>query len=155
MFGWLRIVTLSTLVLIGACSDDKSADLGRLLIISNDRIIEYNVEVANTRDKLYQGLMGRNQLAEESGMLLDINIVPKDIEEIAMWMKDTIIPLDMLFIDDNGRIYFIKENAEPYSTTPIQAPKRPRAVLEINGGQVSRYGIKIGDIVKNNMFNNM
>jgi hypothetical protein len=106
--------------------------------------------VADTKESMYKGLMGRTSLAENSGMLLDVNIVPQDMQ-VAMWMKDTLIPLDMIFIDENGEIFYIWENAVVNSTDPIYPPKRPRAVLEINAGQVAEFGIKIGDKVQNRL----
>jgi len=157
MFKLLQVLAFSALVFVSACSD-KDSETGRklekLFIQSGDSQQVYNIEVANTKETLYHGLMGRSSLAEDSGLLLDTTIVPKDLE-IAMWMKDTLIPLDMLFIDENGIIYFIYENAEPNSTKAIRASQRPHAVLEINAGQVKKHGIKTGDKVKAKLFDNL
>ena len=92
-------------------------------------------------------------MPEDSGMLFDMSIVPLDMG-IAFWMKDTPISLDMIFTDEKGTIFYIYENAVPNDITPIMSPTRPAAVLEINGGQVERFGIQTGDIIRHNIFNN-
>jgi uncharacterized protein len=69
-------------------------------------------------------------------------------------MKDTMIPLDMLFIRENGTIANIKANATPYSLTPIAGAEPVRAVLEINGGRAAALGIEPGDTVHNAIFGN-
>lgn len=149
-----RFLVLSLLVMAAACSKKDNSQLEKLIIQSEDSRFEYNVEVADSKEQLYHGLMGRNSLAEDSGMILDINIVPKDMD-VAMWMKDTLIPLDIAFIDENGEIFYIYENAEPNSVKPIYPPKRPRAVLEVNAGQFKAKNIKAGAIVKNRLLDNM
>lgn len=158
MLKLFKIMMLSALILTAACSkkDDQTQNGGleKLIISSADNQLEFNVEVADTKETMYRGLMGRTFLASDSGLLLDVTIVPKDMD-VAMWMKDTLIPLDMIFIDENGEIFFIYENAEVNSTTPIYPPKRPTAVLEINAGQVTQFGIKVGDIVKNRLLGNI
>lgn len=161
---YAKIIVMLLVFVIVACSEEKQKtpqnlaknDLEILNIYSseNNKLIRsYNVEVAQTKDKLYKGLMGRVSLAENSGMIFDVNIIPADVE-VVMWMKDTPLPLDMLFIDANAKIYYIKENAVPYSTVAIKATSRPRAVLEVNAGQVKKYGIRIGDIVEHEMLRN-
>lgn len=150
----LKTAVLLTLVLFSACSKQDNASKEKLIIQSEDAAYKYNVDVADTKESLRHGLMGRNSLADDAGMILDVTIVPKDMD-VAMWMKDTLIPLDMVFIDENGTIFYIYENAEPNSVVPIYPPKRPRAVLEINAGQVKKNNIKIGDFVKNRLLNNM
>ncbi len=159
----INILCFLVLVVITACSDEKKNDsvsenATQSLVIYKQNTDEvrkgYFVEVAKTREAMAKGLMGRRTLDEDAGFLFDVNLIPSDME-IAMWMKNTIIPLDMLFIDADGVVYYIYENAEPYSTNAIMAPKRPRAVLEINGGQVKEQGIKKGDKIKNKLFSNM
>ncbi|MDO4162201.1 MAG: DUF192 domain-containing protein [Pseudomonadota bacterium] len=154
MLKILKIMTLSALILASACSKDENNKTEKLLIQSGETQYEYEIEVADTKETLYHGLMGRNSLPENSGMLFDITIVPKDLD-VAMWMKDTLIPLDIIFIDENGEIFYIHENAEPNSTTGIIPPKRPRAVLELNAGQVKDKQIKVGDSVKNRVLGNL
>lgn len=154
MYKLLKVMALSALVLASACSKKDDGAAEKLIIQSGENQYEYNVEVADTKETLYHGLMGRSSMAEDAGMILDVTIVPQDMQ-VAMWMKDTIIPLDMLFIDENGVIFDMHENAEPYSTEGIYPTKRPRAVLELNAGQVKANNIKIGDTVKNRLLGNI
>ena len=149
MFKLLKVMVLSALVFSAACSKQDENKTEKLIIQSGETKYEYKVEVADTKETLYRGLMGRNSMAENSGMILDVTIVPQDMQ-VAMWMKDTLIPLD-----ENGIIFDIYENAEPYSTKGIYPTKRPRAVLELNAGQIKANNIKIGDTVKNRLLGNL
>ena len=160
---FFKILMVALLFFTAACADEKSdkaevKNTTKSLVIykqdTNEAIKGFFVEVAETREEMAKGLMGRNKLDIDSGYLFNVDLIPSDVD-IAMWMKDTLIPLDMIFVDKNGKIYFIYENAEPNSTNPIMAPKRPRAVLEINGGQVDKFGIKVGDRIKADLFGNM
>jgi uncharacterized membrane protein (UPF0127 family) len=101
------------------------------------------VEVAVTHDQLERGLMYRDSIAADYGMLFMFG-PPK---EEGMWMKNTRIALDMLFIDGAGVVKTIHENARPYDETPIMSGAPVVAVLEIAGGQVAARGIKTGDHV--------
>ncbi len=162
MFKFYKVLALAAMVLISACSDenkDQSASKEAVdaAIISNETGEARNVfqiDVADTQEKIYHGLMGRTHIEDNYGLLFDVSIAPKDAQ-IAFWMKDTLIPLDMLFMDEGGIIYFIHKNAQPNDVTPIIPPKRPRAVLEINAGQTDKYGINIGDMLKADLFGNM
>ncbi|RMD64741.1 MAG: DUF192 domain-containing protein [Alphaproteobacteria bacterium] len=103
----------------------------------------FTVEVAVTPEQKAQGLMFRRTLAPDAGMLFLYRIE----WPVAMWMKNTYIPLDMLFIGRDGRIRDIAERTVPGSLQAI-APDAPvLAVLELNGGTVERLGIKVGDRV--------
>lgn len=154
MYKLLKVIVFSAFVLLSACSEKNDNKTEKLTIQSGEKQYEYNVEVADTKETLYQGLMGRNYLAEDSGLLMDVTIVPKDMQ-VALWMKDTLIPLDMIFADENGVVFYIYENATPNSTEAIYPPKRPRAVLELNAGQVKANNIKQGDVIKNRLFGNL
>ena len=90
--------------------------------------------------------MERKTLAENSGMIF----VLQGQTEIAMWMKDTYIPLDMVFVNNDGKIVWLYENAEPMSTKLIrpQTNEPLSAVIEINGGDIAKNGLKIGDTVQ-------
>ena len=137
------------LLLTAACSPKDNRE--ELTITDSDGNKNvYKVELAQTKEELSTGLMNRTALDADSGMVFDLsdfNNVPT-----AMWMKDTKIALDMLFIDRDGMIYWIFENAEPDSVKMIVAPYPATAVLEINAGDVKAKGIEIGDMVEYKLF---
>jgi len=101
----------------------------------------FTVEIAETPAQQEFGLMYRTTLARDHGMLF---IWEKDIP-IWMWMKNTLIPLDMVFIDHHGRIVYIAANTTPKSLAVITAGQPVRAVLELAGGTAALDGIKAGD----------
>ena len=123
---------------------------GELTIESAGRLHKFHVEVATTPAQLEQGLMFRRTLAPNAGMLFDF----KTPSPVSMWMKNTFIPLDMLFIDPKGRIINIAERTVPHSLDPVSAAAPARAVLELNGGTASRLGIRPGDRVLFPIFGN-
>ncbi len=162
MYKFFKIAAVCLMMFTSACSDEdktSQATAGNTLSAtiyaqnSDEPKSTFNIEIADTPEKIYHGLMGRTVLDAKSGMLFDINLIARDID-IAFWMKDTLIPLDILFIDENGVVFYIYKNAQPYDTTPIYPPKRPRAVLEINGGQADEYGIEVGDMLKADLLGN-
>lgn len=101
------------------------------------------VEVADTLEKRTRGLMGRTRLAENAGMLF----LFEEPWNVQMWMKNTLIPLDMIFIARTGRIAHIHEQATPGSLQHIEAGVRVSGVLEMAGGSVRQLGITVGDQV--------
>ncbi len=106
------------------------------------------VELANTPQSRRTGLMHRRELPADSGMLFDFT----KTEPVSMWMKDTLIPLDMLFIKPDGVIVNISERTVPGSLTPIDSKGPVRAVLELNGGVSARMGINPGDTIIHPVF---
>ena len=109
---------------------------------------KFTVEVATSPGQMEQGLMFRQSLAPDAGMIFDY----RTPSMAAMWMKNTLIPLDMLFVDQRGRIINIHERAVPGSLDPIAAAAPARAVIELNGGTAARLGLKPGDRVIFPMF---
>jgi len=103
----------------------------------------FQVEVADTPEARGRGLMFREELAPDHGMLF---IFPRR-ERVAMWMRNTPLPLDMLFIDDDGRVRQIAERTVPYSEATISSRRRVRYVLEVPGGTAERLGIEAGATV--------
>jgi len=109
---------------------------------------KFSIELALTDAQMEQGLMFRRSMPANAGMLFDF----KTPTNVTMWMKNTVIPLDMLFLDPQGRIIDIHERAVPFSTDIIASKFPARYVVELNGGTVARLGIKTGDQVTSPYF---
>ena len=146
-----KFVKLFLAVLLVASCSKESDNTPNLTIITESGPVSYIVENAQTTAELEKGLMFRENLAPDAGMIFDLS----KVEQAVMWMKNTKIPLDMLFIDQDGVISWIYENAEPESTNFIIPPFPATAVVEINAGDVQKNNIKIGDIVKHKFLNNV
>ena len=101
----------------------------------------FQIELAITADQRARGLMGRRDLAPDGGMLFIFPAVARQV----MWMKNTPLPLDMLFLDADGRIVRIVERTVPFSTAHISSRRPVKAVLELRGGTAGRLGLKVGD----------
>ena len=110
---------------------------------------DFQVEIAETSEQRAQGLMFRRQMAGDAGMLFLFG----GSKERAMWMKNTFIPLDMLFIDEAGEIVRIEQRTVPQSLRAIVSGQPVSAVLELNAGTTSRLGINPGDRVIHPAFN--
>lgn len=104
----------------------------------------FTAEVAATPAARARGLMHRESLAPDAGMLF----LFEPPRRVSFWMKNTLISLDMLFIDEAGRIVAIAERTEPETLTGHGPDQPVRAVLEINGGLADRLGIRPGDEVR-------
>ena len=126
-----------------------TADTGdKLDIVTQNGRFSFTVEIADTPDKRSQGLMFRKSMAEDAGMLFTF-----ERDQIAsFWMKNTEIPLDMLFISRDGRIADLHRNAQPHSLRSIRSKMPVFAVLEINAGLTARLGIRVGDRVEHPAF---
>ena len=103
----------------------------------------FNIEVATTDQERALGLMFRRSLPENGGMLF----LYEQPQPAAMWMKNTLIPLDMVFISPEGKVHRIEANAEPFSTAVIPSEGDIVGVLELKGGEAGRIGLKRGDKV--------
>jgi uncharacterized protein len=110
----------------------------------------FNIEEAKTEAQMEQGLMFRRSMAPDAGMLFEY----EKPQVMTFWMKNTLIPLDMLFIASDGTIADIHERAVPMLLDPINSAMPVLGVLELNGGTVARLGIKRGDHVLHAMFGN-
>ncbi len=102
------------------------------------------LEMATTPDTREHGLMGRNDLGDDDGMLF---VFPKAYDA-AFWMKDTPLPLDMLFIGPDHTVTHIETQAQPYSLNPRKAGAATIAVIELDGGQAAKDGVAVGDMVR-------
>lgn len=123
--------------------------LEELAIITRDgRRHVFRVEVARTPDQQTVGLMFRESVPEDGGMLFDWG----SPRESSMWMKNTLVSLDMLFIAADGRIHRIVERTVPLSLAPISSRGPVRATLELAAGTAERLGIRVGDRVEHPIF---
>jgi len=103
----------------------------------------FKVEVADTAERRRVGLMNRWQLDADKGMLF----VFANRQILHFWMKDTLIPLDMLFIDDAGRVVKVHDSAKPNDLTPVSSDAEVRWALELPGGRAKELGITPGSVV--------
>jgi uncharacterized protein len=143
------IVWLISLYLSGCVMVETKLKREEFQIFDGDTLkVAYQVEIAESKSSRKRGLMYRESMASNQGMLLDY----KRPANMAIWMKNTYIPLDIIFIDINGVILKIHEGAVPHSTKRIESDSRVRAVLEVNAGQIVEFGIKPGDQVKHPSF---
>jgi uncharacterized membrane protein (UPF0127 family) len=133
------LFTTSQLRIITA-ADSKSGQVKKPILIL--------IELAASGKARVQGLQGRRFLAPNSGMLFDF-IKP---QIISMWMKNTHISLDMIFIGDDGRILHIAENTEPFSLKSVLSRVPARAVLELKAGSADRMGIEPGHHIDHPIF---
>lgn len=145
---FVTLIAAFTYVLVPVFIDPSRAETRELVIETSDGTeISYQVEIADSADEKSLGLMHREYMADDHGMIFLEEWGRPEI--VSMWMRDTYIPLDMLFVDESGVIVYIHENAVPMDETSIVSPVPVVAVLELNGGQASKQGIAIGDRVKN------
>jgi len=142
----LLLAALTLLPAIARAAQEPSPGAGSLetvTILTAGGRKSFTVETATTRDQRDRGLMFRTHLAERHGMLFDFG----QDQEVRMWMKNTLIPLDMIFIEADGRVHRIERDAQPGSLRLIASGGPVRSVLELKAGSASRYGIKPGDRV--------
>lgn len=115
-----------------------------LTVTSKGKVHHFTVEVAATEEQQQTGLMNRSELARDRGM-----IFPFTQPRIAsFWMKNTLIPLDIIFVRTDGTIANIAANAVPLSLEPMGSDGVVGSVLELNGGQAAELGIEPGDKVE-------
>lgn len=139
MTAW-RTVALALAVLAAACARAEPT----AVIHTARGPVEVVVELARTPDELQKGLMYRTALADGRGMLF---VFPDDRDH-SFWMKNTLIPLDMIFITADGTIAGVRADATPLSLAPIAIGRPSRHVLEVPGGWAARHGIATGDRVE-------
>jgi uncharacterized membrane protein (UPF0127 family) len=151
--AWLQARSWLAAILVIAGFAVTSAPAGAasvqpLEIVTKNGVQVFSVEMATTEQEKQTGLMYRKELADGKGMLFDFN--PE--QEISMWMKNTYVSLDMIFIRADGRILRIAENTEPLSTRIVSSQGPARAVLEVVAGTAQKYGIRPGDRVGHPLF---
>ena len=125
---------------IGSAASDSSSD-STLVVATRNAQHRFTIELARTPAEMERGLMFRDRLAPDHGMLF----LYEGDRAVSFWMKNTLIPLDLIFADASGRIVQIAERAVPMSTALISSDGPVRAVLEVNGGTADRLDIAVGD----------
>ncbi|GHA10205.1 hypothetical protein GCM10007989_00390 [Devosia pacifica] len=124
---------------LAACSDES-----RLTVNTSTGDFTFNVEVVDTPESRAQGLMYRENLADDAGMLFDF----KGEQRVSFWMMNTLIPLDMIFIGADGVVRNVHVNARPQDPTSIPSDGPVQFVLEIPGGRSEEIGLEAGDTVE-------
>jgi hypothetical protein len=127
----------------------SAAKADEVVIVSANGEHRFKVEVADDDEERRIGLMYRTSLAENAGMIFDFR--PEN-EIQSMWMKNTLIPLDMAFIAADGRIVTIAAETTPRSLQSVRSDAPAVAVLEVNGGRLEALGVKVGDLVRHPIF---
>jgi len=144
------LLGLVAFVLVTACEWKPQALGDPLFIETADARHEFFIEIAITPEQRSQGLMFRTEMATDAGMLFQYG----KPQIITMWMANTLIPLDMIFISTDGRIVSIAERTVPESRASIPSEAPAIAVLEVVGGTADRLGIGPGDIIIHHFFGN-
>lgn len=132
----------------GGSSIAQKAKLESVTIVTNSGRHVFMVEVMRKPDELARGLMFRRTMGKDRGMLFDFG----EVRPVAMWMRNTYIPLDMVFIDPRGLVVNVAENTEPLSEETIPSAGPVLSVLEVNAGTARRIGLKRGDLVMHPLF---
>ncbi len=149
-----RLLLAAPAALMAGCALAQSSEVtfkkSSLVVVTASREIKFDVELALNDAERARGLMYREKLGPYDGMLFDFY----QDAPVSFWMKNTLIPLDMVFIAGDGTIKHDHANAVPLSTEAIPSQFPVRAVLEINGGSARLLGIKPGDKVKHPIFGN-
>lgn len=142
------VLVLLALARPSAAQDAALSKIEPVTVATDADAAMFTVEIADTEDLRERGLMFRQRLPEDRGMLFDFG----QPRIAAMWMKNTYIPLDMLFIRSDGTIAYIAERTVPKSLEVIGVREPVRAVLELAGGVSAKLGIRAGDRVYHRIF---
>lgn len=146
--AWCVVVVAALMALAEAAPASITFEESALTIDAAEGSFEFRVEMAVSPQQRSQGLMFRESLEEDRGMLFDFGRP----QVASMWMRNTYVPLDMLFIDAAGRITQIAANTQPLSDAVVASREPVRAVLELRGGVSAKLGIKPGDRVIHPLF---
>ena len=155
-----RLILGLVLTLVAACGSMSQGgqDLSQhglpveaLQIVTHDgQVHRFRVEIADNDATRERGLMFRKSLTPDAGMLFDF----KREQDVAFWMKNTLIPLDMVFIDAHGTVVNVAADATPLSEANVPSAGPVLGVLEIKGGRAAQIGVRAGDKVRGRIFGN-
>jgi uncharacterized membrane protein (UPF0127 family) len=148
LFLTIVLFVLGTSLLGTALLGESAAGLEQIRIVSASGEHAFEVEVARTRAQQARGLMFRKWMPFDHGMLF----VFEEEGPVRMWMKNTVLPLDMIFLSRTGRVVDIHEHAVPFSEDVITSSGVAKAVLEIHAGTAARIGLRRGDFIRRAVF---
>lgn len=150
-----RLILAALALALAGCKGERAAEAPAvhaesglsvvpLSITSQGKVHRFRVELAQTADQQAQGLMFRTKLGPDEGMLFPMN-PPRPA---GFWMRNTVIPLDLLFIAPDGTVLNIAADAKPYDETKLRSAGPVKAVLELPGGRTAELGIVSGNKVE-------
>ncbi len=146
---WAALLFVAVALALVATPADAKMRADRLwLVPASGQELPIDIEIAEDSQEKALGLMFRTELADNQGMLFPYG----EPRELTMWMRNTYIPLDMVFIRPDGVIHRIEVRAEPLSERVISSGGPVSAVLELPGGAAARLGIKAGDRIRHPLF---
>ncbi len=134
--------------LLAAAPAARAQELEKLEFVSRSGVHAFSVEVMRTADQQARGLMFRRYMPDDRGMLFAFG----RNEPVFMWMKNTYIPLDMVFVDRKGVVASIAADTEPFSERTIASGPPVWGVVELNAGAAARMGLAVGDKVRHPFF---
>jgi uncharacterized membrane protein (UPF0127 family) len=146
---WLPMTVVMVALFALPAPATQAASFQSLEIVTKSGVQVFSIEMATTEQEKETGLMHRKEVPDGKGMLFDFS----PPQEVSMWMKNTYVSLDMIFIRADGRILRIAENTEPMSTRIISSQGLAKGVLEVVAGTARKYGIEPGDRVAHPLFN--
>lgn len=136
-----RMRMIISMVLLLLCSSALASEIMKVSVSGVDRI--FHLEAAFSEEEKLNGLMHRTKLDSSDGMIFIYN----EPETVKMWMKNTLIPLDMIFADRKGRIVYIREKTVPLSLEKIGPDIPVSYIIELNAGEVEKHRIRIADTI--------
>jgi uncharacterized membrane protein (UPF0127 family) len=144
----LPLALLACILVAATARAQEAGPTEPVVVVTKAGPLSLALEVADDNDERQTGLMFRQSLADRSGMLFDFGVT----RPVFMWMKNTFIPLDMLFVAEDGRIVRIADHTTPESTDTIASGQPVRGVVELAGGAAASLGIAEGDLVLRPLF---
>jgi len=146
--NWIWAVVLGTAFFVTATAADAKCRESRVDVRGDWGQAEFRIDLADDDDERAQGLMFVEEMARDKGMLF----IYEQPQHATFWMRNTLIPLDMIFIGEDGVVRQIHENAIPMDETVIDGGDGVLAVLEVNAGVVADFGIAPGDVLRHPAF---